>query len=292
MANYTCTGCGVGECNVGVSGDEMDPVQFMSRFKCTVWGDECTQLELEDSEGHHRDKNTGIPLGTKDGKCVIDWEPCDQPALSDACRICQKVRKLQDSSDAFTVGQEVWYICKDAMEILRSTNGSMPQFDQEDYNILHRGYVKFVDGEDVTITLETYMNEPSNRKEMRIKGWGAKQIVCKESDVFCTPEQAIAAFVSKTESDLMKQMEWFDKEQERNIIESDLTAEDVRKREEAEAKDKCGSCENFSPELYDDAKGWCKSASRNQSEENTLPMPEKYAKDKCDCGDWSKKSED
>ena len=51
MATYRCTGCGLGECNVGVSTDEMDPVQFMSRFKCTVWSDVCTDLELDDAEG-------------------------------------------------------------------------------------------------------------------------------------------------------------------------------------------------------------------------------------------------
>lgn len=231
MASYRCTGCGVGECNVGVSTDEMDPVQFMSRFKCTVYSDECTQLELEDAERRHRDPNTGIPLGTKDGKCILDWKPCDQPALSDACKICQKVRKLQDGSHAFSVGQEVWYVCKDAMEMLRSTNGSMPQFDHTDYNVLHRGRVLRVDDDDVIITLETYMNEPKGRAEMRKKGCGAKEIVCKESDVFCTPMSAIAAFVSKTEGDLMKQLDWFDKEQERAEIASDLLAdEDQAKR--------------------------------------------------------------
>ena len=184
MASYKCTGCGVGECNVGVSTDEMDPVQFMANFKGTVWGQECTDLELEDAERRHRDKLTGVPLGTKDGTCILDWKPCGQPALTETCKICQKVLKLQRGSGEYHVGEEVWYIHKDAMEILRTEHGGRPLFDHDDRNVLHRGYIQCVDGDDITISLETYMNEPSGRKEMRQKGCGVKQIVCSKQDVF------------------------------------------------------------------------------------------------------------
>ena len=34
-----------------------------------------------------------------------------------------------NENNAFDIGQEVWFICKDDMEILRTTDGGAPQFD-------------------------------------------------------------------------------------------------------------------------------------------------------------------
>lgn len=114
-----------------------------------------------------------------------------------------------NKNNAFDIGQEVWFICKDDMEILRTTDGEAPHFDHSSPNVLHRGHIERLENDDVVITLETYMNEPSGRKESRERGCGVKRIYCRQSDVFCTPESAIAAFTSKIEGDLMKQLAWF-----------------------------------------------------------------------------------
>ena len=216
MASYRCTGCGLGECNVGVSTDEMDPVKFMANFKCTVWGPECTDLELEDPEGHHRDKNTGIPLGTKDGACVIDWQPCDKPEICDDCKKCKKVLDLQRGGIFdLVIGQEVWYICDDSIEELVTENGGRPHFNDQTSMVLHRGHVVDIDGENVTVTVEPYRKEPKGRAEMRAKGCAPTEIVCKGKDLYPFASGAIDSYLTAVRKNMEKQHCWFMEQDEK-----------------------------------------------------------------------------
>ena len=93
MASYTCTACGIGECNIHISADECDPVTFIANFKCCQGYGPC-RVALEKAEEQHRDLITGVPLGTKDGLCVLDWQPCDKPEICEDCKSCEKVLKL------------------------------------------------------------------------------------------------------------------------------------------------------------------------------------------------------
>ena len=101
MASYICTACGIGECDVGISTDECDPITFISSFRCCQ-GFSIGRVVLEDADGHHRDPDTGIPLGTKNGLCILDWQHCDKPEICGDCNRCQKVLKLLEEKNTET----------------------------------------------------------------------------------------------------------------------------------------------------------------------------------------------
>ena len=97
MATYNCQECGIGSCNVGITTDERDPITFISSFRCCQ-GFDCGHAVLDNEDNHyHRDSYTGIPLGTKEGKCILDWQPCDKPEICDDCKTCGKVQHLMCS---------------------------------------------------------------------------------------------------------------------------------------------------------------------------------------------------
>lgn len=94
MAIYACEECGIGNCEFGIVTDECDPITFLSRFHCPQ-GFSIGHAGLVNADDHyHRDNYTGIPLGTKEGKCILDWQPCDKPEICEDCKECSKVKSL------------------------------------------------------------------------------------------------------------------------------------------------------------------------------------------------------
>lgn len=96
MATYTCNACGLAECTIGISRDEVESAKLIHTATCPVYGDSIIAgFTLDKPEQYHM-KADGYPVRYKDeagrpNRCLVCGMECPTPELDCLdCKIFEK----------------------------------------------------------------------------------------------------------------------------------------------------------------------------------------------------------
>ena len=96
MATYTCNACGLAECTICISRDEIESAKLIHTATCPVYGDSIIAGFSLDKPEHYHMKADGYPVRYKDeagrpNRCLVCGAECPTPELDCLdCKIFEK----------------------------------------------------------------------------------------------------------------------------------------------------------------------------------------------------------